>query len=163
ISGNSFGQVGLTGQNTSLNVVQGNLIGTDKTGSTAIVVVAATGLQIDSGASNNTVGGGSPGIRNVISGNAGDGILITGPTTTANKVQGNFVGLNKAGTAGLPNGFASNGAIPTAGIHVTGAAHDNQIGGTLAASAPPGSAPGNVISGNDKDGVLIDIGLDAAD
>jgi hypothetical protein len=82
--------------------------------------------------------GNSGAYRNVISGNAGDGILVTNP---GNVVQDNYVGTTPAGTAALAN--SSNG------IEV--AAPNNTSGGTT-------SAARNVISGNFNDGVLLDGG-----
>ena len=46
------------------------------------------------------------GARNVISGNAGDGVLITGSGTTGNVVEGNFIGTNAAGNDLLPGEVA---------------------------------------------------------
>ncbi len=42
--------------------------------------------------------------RNVISGNSGDGVDITGSGTTGNVVEGNIIGRNAAGTSVLLNG-----------------------------------------------------------
>ena len=55
------------------HVIQGNLIGTNKEGNAAIG--NDTGIRVDSGSVNNTIGGTAAGQGNVISGN-GDGILI---------------------------------------------------------------------------------------
>ena len=38
-----------------------------------------------------------PALRNIISGNSGDGVEITGPGTTGNVVDGNYIGVNKDG------------------------------------------------------------------
>src|SRR5207302_11142868 len=84
---------------------------------------------------------------------------IVGPTTGVNRVQGNFIGIDKAGTAALPNGDPTSPGAPAAGIHILGASQGNVIGGTLGASAAPGTPPGNVISGNVGDGVLVESGI----
>src|SRR5207244_3676549 len=86
----------IQGAGATGNQVQGNYIGTD--GSR---VLSSMGLLID-GASNNIVGG--PGAGNVIA-SAGIGILIAGEPgsiASGNLVQGNYIGLNAAGTAVLP-------------------------------------------------------------
>ena len=57
----------------SSNMVQGNYIGTDATGSTA--VANGSGIEI-SGMHENLIGGSQPGARNVISGNSFAGIEI---------------------------------------------------------------------------------------
>ena len=68
------------------------------------------------------------------------GIAITDSGTNANKIQGNIIGLNAAGTAAIPNQFE--------GIAIFGAASSNTIGGTTAASP-------NIISGNIGSGISI--------
>ena len=63
ISGNSGSGVFLGGANTSANLVQGNLVGTD---STATIAVGNTfGVTIANGANNNTIGGTDPTAANV--------------------------------------------------------------------------------------------------
>ncbi len=126
ISGNSG--AGLVVANSDL--VLGNFIGTNADGSAAL----ANGTGIVMG-SNNTVGGTATGKRNVISGNTNDDVLING---SSNQVLGNYIGSNAAGNAALPNNN---------GIEIVGA--NNTIGGTA-------SGARNLISGNYRDGVLID-------
>src|SRR5437660_1311885 len=60
--------------------------------------------------SNNVIGGTTPAARNVISGNSDAGVQLelfcctgTNPTASGNVIQGNYIGLNAAGTAALPN------------------------------------------------------------
>ena len=53
-------------------------------------------------ASNNTIGGTTPGARNVISGNAWSGIALSGGGT-GNVIQGNYIGVDASGVAGLSN------------------------------------------------------------
>ena len=88
--------------------------------------------------SGNAVGGPAPGAGNVISGNTGNGIVIQGATASANLVQGNLIGTDAAGSAGLGNGI--NGIVLLA--------PGNTIGGTTAGSR-------NVVSANAL-GILID-------
>ena len=64
------------------------------------------GVRILSGASGNTVGGTASGAGNLISGNNGDGVEISGPGSTDNVVAGNLIGLNAAGDAPIANGEA---------------------------------------------------------
>ena len=89
---------------TNGNLVTGDFLGTDVNG-TAAGPGNGTGVVIDSGASNNTIGGTGAGAGNVISGNSVDGIEIIGSGVTGNVVQGNFIGTNAAGTAALGNGY----------------------------------------------------------
>ena len=63
-----------------------------------------SGRGIDlSGATTTTVGGSSPGARNIISGNAMQGVNLHN-NATANMVQGNFIGTNVSGSTALGNG-----------------------------------------------------------
>ena len=73
---NRFGGDGIeiTGSGASNNAVLGNFIGTNAAGTAALG--NGTGVVIDNGASNNTIGGTGAGAGNVISGNSVDGIDI---------------------------------------------------------------------------------------
>jgi hypothetical protein len=131
-----FAVVQIDGTGTNKNVIAGNFIGTDPTG-TKIVGNGGPGVLIDSSAANNTVGGTTAAARNVISGNKSAGIeIITG--ATQNVVAGNDIGTNAQGTAALPNS--------TSGIIISAPA--NTIGGSTSASR-------NIISGNKEAGVAI--------
>ncbi len=112
-------------------VIQGNFIGTDATGTNALG--NAAGIQL-TGVTGVRVGGTTTAARNLISGNNGDGILITNSSTTS-LIQGNFIGVNALGTAALGNIGTS-----TAGIRIV-SSNNNTIGGTAVGA-------GNVISGN---------------
>lgn len=119
------------------NLVQGNYIGTDASGTVALPHTRGVYLH---GVSGNTVGGVLPGAGNVISsslGLAGDGVRID--DGTGNLVAGNYIGTNASGTAALPNGRA--------GVNVQGGSN-NTVGGT-------DSAARNVISGNLRAGVIL--------
>jgi hypothetical protein len=142
ISANSHG-IYITGTLSVGNLIQGNFIGTDRTGHTAIGNVPFHGVVID-GASNNTVGGATPGARNVVSGNGFWGISIrkgffSGAPASGNVVQGNYVGTDVTGTGALGNQAQGIAIVDTPG---------NTIGGTTALAR-------NVISGNHGDGVFI--------
>ena len=139
ISANTGWGVFLTGQGTSGNVVEGDTVGTDSGGSVARPN-GHNGVNITSGASNNTIGGTAPGSANVISGNAYNGVDIAFAGASNNVVEGNFIGTNDNGTAAVPNG--------SDGVVIEGGATNNTIGGTTAAAR-------NVISGNGWDGVHI--------
>ena len=139
ISGNTRNGVKIIGATTTGNMVQGNLIGTDATGSAPLANVRH-GIEITGGASSNTVGGTAAGAGNVISGNTRYGMLIGTAGTTGNVVEGNLIGTDAAGAVPLGNTLH--------GIVVNGGATGNTIGGTAAGA-------GNVISGNDRFGVVI--------
>jgi len=138
ISGNNGDGVELNGAGATSNLVQGNYIGTNISG-TLSLGNAGHGVLLLSGAANNTIGGASAGAGNVLSGNVLAGVRFENGATTGNFVQGNLIGTNAAGTAALGNG---------GGVGIVGGAANNTIGGTVAGAR-------NVISGNATLGVLI--------
>jgi len=89
---NRFGDVGIHIQDQRGNIIEGNYIGTDVTG-TMNRGNFQGGVRIWD-APNNTIGGTTPEARNVISGNNGYGVGILLSGATANKVQGNFIGTD---------------------------------------------------------------------
>lgn len=131
--------VEIRGPGASGNFIEGNFIGVDPLGMYAWGN-GLSGVAIWAGASGNTVGGNSAGLRNVISGNTQNGIWIQGAGTTANVVKGNFVGTRADGLVGLGNGFA--------GVSLQGGAANNIIGGTTAGAR-------NIISGNQNNGIYL--------
>lgn len=118
------------------NVIEGNYIGTDLTGSRADP--NAEGVMI-SGTLGTTVGGATAAAGNVISGNADDGVCLSFDNRAATSdtvIQSNFIGTNAAGTAALGN----------KGFGIENADADHTLIGGIATTA--GVAPGNLISGN---------------
>ena len=95
ISGNSGDGVEITGSGTTGNVVAGNYIGTDITGTVA-VPNGSDGVEIDTSASGNTIGGTTALARNIISGNTAWGVGIL-RSATDNVVAGNFIGADVTG------------------------------------------------------------------
>ncbi len=120
-------------------------------------------MILEVGTSNVTVGGTVAGARNVISGNDGSGVTISGADlevsvspgpfsggllivggselNQANTVEGNYIGVAAGGNSALPNSGD--------GIDVASTALNAVIGGTAAGA-------GNVVSGNSGSGVDID-------
>jgi hypothetical protein len=142
ISANSRDGIDLL--DTDDDVVEGNYIGVDPTGTSGIP--NTTGIEMhDVNYSTNgiIIGGMTSGTRNVISNNQGDGIYIHGTGPTNNTIEGNYIGTNAAGTKPLGNG--ANGVA----ISGDGTTEVATIGGDWAAM-------GNVISGNHGSGISID-------
>jgi hypothetical protein len=100
ISGNDGGGIGVyTG--ASKNTVSGNFIGTDVSGLLAVGNGAA-GVSVTSAAgAGNVIGGATPAHRNVISGNAGDGVRVGDAAGT--RVQNNYIGAAATVSNRLPN------------------------------------------------------------
>ena len=127
ISANLIGVL-ISGATATDVTVIGNLIGTDSTGE-ADLGNAQAGVDIES-ATGVIVEGNGQGSQ-VISGNL-VGVEINGSSSTGNLVEGNFIGIDKAGRP--------TGATPSEGVLIEGAS-DNTVGGTTAAAR-------NVISAN---------------
>ncbi len=96
ISGFLYGALLLPGADG--NVIQGNFIGTDRTGMAALS--NQTGIQV-SGVSNTQIGGAVPGNRNVIAGSTTAAIYISSGMDSL--VEGNFIGTDRTGTGTLGN------------------------------------------------------------
>lgn len=118
------------------NTIQGNYIGTDLTGTLALGH-SDNGLSVYS--SNNVIGGAAPQARNIISGNNGAGINISGKSANGNRIEGNYIGTSFDAKAALGNGGN--------GISIKDSP-DNVIGGL-------NSGVRNIVSGNHSDGILI--------
>ncbi len=125
------------------------------------------GIFVAAASSSDLIGlnpaGDSGTVANVISGNEGNGLVLSG--SAKDTVVANRIGTNPAGTAAMPNGGD--------GILITQGARDNEIGGTEYTDAgtgqvnnPTGSKGtvtpvfvvpplGNLVSGNYGDGVAI--------
>jgi hypothetical protein len=148
INGFNLGGIGI-GSAGSGSRIEGCYIGTDVTGT---VAVPNGGPGISIGSSNNVIGGTTPAARNVISGNGGEGIEIevfcctgTTPSANGNVVEGNYIGLNAAGDAAIPNGRE--------GVFISTSSSEGTVAGNVVGGTEPGA--GNVISGNKFDGLFI--------
>jgi len=141
ISGNTNNGIEIKGTGTNSNEVLGNYIGTDVNGTSGLSN-ESDGVLITNVAAFNRVGGTGAGEGNVISGNGDDGVEIdgSGMGTDHNVVMGNYIGVDKNGTAALANGGA--------GVELRNAAAYSIIGSTE-------SGGRNIISSN-KYGVSID-------
>ncbi|BBB28359.1 DUF4347 domain-containing protein [Neptunomonas japonica] len=139
-SGNIIGgnQNGIVSYGSDNNTISGNYIGIGSDGLTDIGN-SIDGIRLESGSTNNVIGGTTTNERNIISGNNDNGIFITGTGTTNNTVQGNFIGTDITGTISVGN--------TAAGIEISSNADANTIGGTTVAAR-------NIISGN-SDGIYI--------
>ena len=140
ISGNLEG-VTFASSEAGYNLVQGNFVGTDLSGTMA--VPNSVGMLVLT--SGNTIGGPAPEARNVISGNQWSGIGIGSigldVPTVDNHILGNYIGCDVTGTASLGNGV---------GVYMENA-QGNLVGGTDPSAR-------NVISGNQYHGVHLSEG-----
>ena len=98
ISGNHLRGVEIDANGATGNQVVGNYIGVDALGTSPLGNID-DGVEIDSGAGGNTIGGSAAAALNVISGNLQSGIAIASGAGS-NLVIGNFIGTDRTGTAG---------------------------------------------------------------
>src|SRR5581483_5122260 len=144
ISGNESDGVhigGVTG-----TVVSGNFIGTDGAGDGAVATHRA-GVELDGTASGNTIGGTTPGARNVISGNNLIGVLLD--PAQGNTIEGNYIGTTQSGSQALGNGTGVDLANSSGNtIGGTGAGARNVISGNVTGVQLREGAASNVVEGN---------------
>ena len=134
---NGFDDLGIRLDGTGGNTIVGNYVGTDATGTLALGN-GSTGIEVNS--PDNIIGGTTANDRNLVSGNAADGISFnTGADDSF--VWGNYIGTDITGTASLGNGGE--------GVDIDSAAVRISIGGTAAGE-------GNVIAFNASAGVIIE-------
>lgn len=149
VSIESIGNSSLSGAGAN-DVIEGNYVGTNAAGSAALG--DCVGVR-DNGGITITVGGVTPGARNVISGNACDGVESDngpGGGRFGGVIEGNYIGTNAAGSAALgngPSGFQNGNGVQISGPFL--------VGGASAAAR-------NVISGNANAGVAVANGTSGA-
>jgi len=122
----------LSDTNTDGNLVAGNYIGLDASGTSSIG--NDFGIWVANGAQSNIIGGLTAAARNVISGN-NEGIFVTNLGTSDNVIEGNYIGPGPDGVTAIGNSWQ--------GVIFQEGASDNILG------------PGNVIVGNGFEGVAL--------
>lgn len=139
VSGNNRGII-VAGINAKNNIVQGNYVGTNATG-TAAIPNDTSGVLVTASSSLTLIGGTESGAGNLISGNNSTTDFTAGLEIGSNQntVQGNLIGTNAAGTSAIPNGRG--------GIWIRGGAN-NIIGGSAVGA-------GNIIAYNNGQGIQI--------
>jgi hypothetical protein len=141
ISGNADDGIEVQGSAATGNVIQGNYVGTDVTGTSA-VGNGSDAVEIQ-GALNTQIGGTNAGARNVLAGNASDGIEVfadAGGPGTGTLIRANLIGV---GVTGAPLGNTNHG--------VNLRSSDSTVGGTAAGAS-------NVIANNGLAGVFVSDG-----
>ena len=117
------------------NTLVGNIVGLDAAGTKAMGNYRHGILVHGSG---NIVGGSSKAYRNIISANREYGVSLMNDTSNGNIIMGNYIGTDITGTVGFGNGGH--------GVGIELGAYNIVV-------------KGNLISGNGRDGILInDVG-----
>lgn len=133
VSGNIAYGIPVFGAGAEGNIIIGNYIGTDISGT--IAIPNTYGVLFDDGSFGNILGGNTAAERNILSGNSAYGVFIYNMGTNSNVVKGNFIGTDLNGTTAIPNAV---------GIVIDGAAYNHVI-------------DSNIISGNLQEGIYINI------
>ena len=142
ISGNADSAVVVMGSTET--TVAGNLIGTDVTGQVALPNHPTNGprkaaVLIDN-ASQSLVGGAAAAERNVISGNDGIGVKITGTLNqVGSTVMGNYIGVTADGASALGN---TQQGILLQPANVNAPVRGNTIAGNVVSGNGPNFSPG---------------------
>jgi hypothetical protein len=134
------------------NLVTGNMIGTDTTGTRAVanahdgvdLIVTAIGTLVES---------------NLISGNGGHGIVVDG---ASNQIKGNRIGTDSAGVSALPN-FANGILLRIKAINNLVSFNTIAFNGRIGVAVTGDASVGNVITGNSifaNAALGIDLGAD---
>ena len=144
LSGNNHFGFEVINASSQNNLLQGNYIGTDKTGLVALGNINGGAVFWGAG-TGNIFGGGAAGARNVVGGNTNGGIVV-GNASSGATIQGNYVGVGADGVTVLANG--------SAGVRIEGGSTGTLVGTNLDASNDV--AERNVIAGNANYGVVID-------
>ena len=134
IAGNRIAanRIGISIGNATHNLIQGNSIGTDATGTSRLGNLTS-GISLGASGFDTITG-------NVISANGGAGIVANSQVDGFNTIQGNFIGTDATGTKPLGN----------AGIGID---LFDQRGNTIGGTAP---GAGNVIAANGQDGIKLE-------
>lgn len=135
ISGNKSAGIALAYSGTRLNTIIGNYIGTDFQGTQ--ILSNYTGIYLKSNANKNTIGGSTPGERNIISGNIEMALCIE--SSDSNTVKGNYIGPDVTGMNALK--LSNDTLVQANGLYFNSNSKYNTAGGY-------GAGEGNVISGN---------------
>ena len=136
IAGNGWSGVVMAGPNTNNNQFFNNWIGVGGPDGDTKYQNNGEGIRIQGG-TNNKIGGTSAGQGNVISGNVGWGVLLSGATTTNNTVQGNKIGPGASGSDSVGNGQG--------GVLIMNGATENAIGSRFVAEAGENTIAYNVL------------------
>jgi len=137
ISGNTDSGMTIYGVESYNNIIIGNYIGSDITGTDTLP--NGNGILVIS-SSDNTIGGITSEKRNLISGNTAAGVVLNGTGANNNLIIGNYIGTDISGELALSNHY---------GVIIKADADKNTVGGSTPEER-------NIISANWEIGVYIE-------
>jgi parallel beta-helix repeat protein len=171
-SGNGFGNnvLGNNGDGILIDgatgtTVKASVIGT---GDLGVNANAGNGIEIsdaDGPSTNTTIGGTTKALYNVIVGSGLAGVLVTGPKSTGNHIDGNYIGVMADGTIAAGNGgpgvqFANSASNNVAGFGDANAGQPNTIADNAGAGVEVDSGNNDRVVSNsihDNGGLGIDL------
>jgi parallel beta-helix repeat protein len=133
--------ISITGASATGNVVRGNFVGVDPFNPTQYHPGNNVGIEIEG--PQNTIGGTTIDVANVIGNNSVSGIVLSGTNASLNTVLGNFIGTDRG----------QNKVGNLVGIRTEGNAFSNLIGGVVRNEAV--NAASNVIGFNTQAGIVL--------
>ena len=139
ISGNTANGIYIS--NSHWNEISYNHLGTDKNGLTALAN-GDLGIKLDGGTRNTFV------YNNLISGNGGGGILLSGAGTSENAIQANKIGSDVSGYTTIPNGKHGVAIYDGASNNTIGHVNDQSRGNMIMGCGWSGIAIVNGSNGN---------------
>ncbi len=142
ISGNNHFGIEIQGLSSVNNNVQGNYIGTNAGGTSALGNTNG-GLSFWGSGTGNVLGGSASGARNVIAGNTGNNVWVSSGSTSAT-IQGNYIGVGADGSTRL--------STSVFGVYIDGGATNTLVGTNADGSNDANER--NIISGN-SDGIVV--------
>lgn len=144
IGGDTAGQGNIiTGNDVGISIDAGSQQTIIK--NTTVTTNTSHGIEIIN-ARTTQIGGNNAVQRNIISGNQGNGIMISGSQAFSNTISGNYIGIARDGITEQGNGNAIEAT--SNGVYIGGGAHHNTIGGGAAANL-------NLIAANAGNGIMI--------
>jgi len=165
VSANGDAGIFVDGIGSDGNLIRGNYVGTDPTGTKGIG--NQYGIIVADGAAKTVIGGSGSGAGNIVSASTGSGIIVQNGPSTGTQIVGNIVGLDVTGKIklgnlqwgiGLSQGIASalvqnnvvaaNGGVGI-GVGDPGTKLNKIVGNTV------GLTKAGVAAGNTYDGIYV--------
>src|SRR5262249_18438211 len=146
----------ITGIGAARNIISGNFVGLDMSGSFALAN-SQNGVYLGNSANLNMIGGDQTGAGNVISGNARAGVYFS--ATASNDIVGNFICPDISGSIARGNGTNGIVIVDSTATNIGGRNSGSRsiISGNGFSGAPPneghgiafwGSSTANFVEGN---------------
>src|SRR5581483_7813812 len=152
--GSNSAAITIDGFNSAGNVIEGNWIGVDISGTKRLPGAVEYGIDLED-SSSNAIGAPVPGAGNVIDGATSDGIILNGSGCTFDTIQGNFIGTDPSGKIGWGNqtgillDYGASNLIGGATLLARNIISSNSLSGIdVWGDFSPPQGGGNLVQGN---------------